>query len=96
MGADVEEGRIFSRMYCVKTGRMELLFWKKEPAGLTNWKSEMYSVDLALGSVIHVLRWMCSPLSSITASESVSFVTSYSFLGIRFVSSRSRSVAPLW
>jgi hypothetical protein len=30
-------GRMWSRIYCVKTGRIELLFWKNEPAGLTNW-----------------------------------------------------------
>src|SRR6478735_4601238 len=65
-------GRIWSRMYCVNMGRMELLFWKKEPAGLTNWKSSMYSVLLAFGSVTHVLRCRCSPRSSMTASGSCS------------------------
>ena len=57
----VVEGRMCSRMYCVKMGRMELLFWKKEPAGLTNWNESMYSVDFALESVMQILRSINSP-----------------------------------
>ena len=53
---EVVGGRMWSRMYCVKGERMELLFWKKEPAGLVNLYESMYSVDVAFESVMQVLR----------------------------------------
>src|SRR5690625_1418446 len=44
-------GRMRSLIYEVNLGRIELLFWKKEPAGLVKMWSPIYSVVVALESV---------------------------------------------
>ena len=86
---------MWSRIYWVKTGRIELLFWKKDPAILVKTKSSIYSVDVPLLSVMQDLKSVCvgdiilMVFGIIWDAFSSSFVT-------RSVLSRNRIVAPLW
>ena len=81
-------------MYCVKGGRIELLFWKKDPAMLVKTKSSMYSVELPLLSVMQDLKYVCLAVVVLMVSGNVLEAASSS-TGIRLVLSRSKIVAPL-